>query len=55
MTVVSKTPRDGSCGELQSLTYLVTIVTWCMVAGMVYTEVAPRWQQFHVAPAMPAL
>ena len=22
---------------------------------MVYTELAPRWQQFHVAPAMPAL
>ena len=22
---------------------------------MVYTEPAPRWQQFHVAPAMPAL
>ena len=27
-----------------------------MVHGcMVYTELAPRWQQFHVAPAMPAL
>ena len=26
-------------------------VTW----SMVYTELAPRWQQFHVAPAMPAL
>ena len=22
---------------------------------MVYTELAPRWLQFHVAPAMPAL
>ena len=22
---------------------------------MVYTELAPRWQQFHMAPAMPAL
>ena len=22
---------------------------------MVYTEPAPRWLQFHVAPAMPAL
>ena len=22
---------------------------------MVYTELVPRWQQFHVAPAMPAL
>ena len=22
---------------------------------MVYTELAPRWQQFHVAPATPAL
>ena len=22
---------------------------------MVYTELAPRWQEFHVAPAMPAL
>ena len=22
---------------------------------MVYTDLAPRWQQFHVAPAMPAL
>ena len=22
---------------------------------MVYTELAPRWQQFHAAPAMPAL
>ena len=21
---------------------------------MVYTELAPRWLQFHVAPAMPA-
>ena len=27
-----------------------------MVHGcMVYTELAPRWLQFHVAPAMPAL
>ena len=27
-----------------------------MVHGcMVYTEPAPRWLQFHVAPAMPAL
>ena len=27
-----------------------------MVLGcMVYTELAPRQQQFHVAPAMPAL
>ena len=22
---------------------------------MAYTEIAPRWLQFHVAPAMPAL
>ena len=22
---------------------------------MVYTELAPRWHQFHVAPAMPEL
>ena len=22
---------------------------------MVYTELAPGWQQFHVAPAMPVL
>ena len=22
---------------------------------IVYTELAPRWQQFHVAPAMPVL
>ena len=22
---------------------------------MVYTELVPRWQQFHVAPAMPVL
>ena len=22
---------------------------------MVYTELAPRWLQFHMAPAMPAL
>ena len=22
---------------------------------MVYTELAPKWLQFHVAPAMPAL
>ena len=27
-----------------------------MVHGcMVYTELAPRWLQFHVAPAMPVL
>ena len=27
-----------------------------MVHGcMAYTELAPRWLQFHVAPAMPAL
>ena len=27
-----------------------------MVHGcMVYTELVPRWQQFHVAPALPAL
>ena len=28
-------------------------VTWCMVVWC--TQNAPRWQQFHVAPAMPAL
>ena len=22
---------------------------------MVYTDLAPRWQQYHLAPAMPAL
>ena len=28
-------------------------VTWCMVVWC--TQNAPRWQQFHEAPAMPAL
>ena len=28
-------------------------LTWCMVVWC--TQNAPRWQQFHVAPAMPAL
>ena len=28
-------------------------VAWCMVVWC--TQNAPRWQQFHVAPAMPAL
>jgi len=28
-------------------------VTWCMIVRC--TQNAPRWQQFHVAPAMPAL
>ena len=28
-------------------------VTWCLVVWC--TQNAPRWQQFHVAPAMPAL
>ena len=27
------------------------IVNWCMVC-MVYTKPVPRWQQFHMAPAM---
>ena len=29
-------------------------VTWRMVDWF-YTELVPRWQQFHVAAAMPAL
>ena len=33
--------------------YTLHEVKWCMVVWC--TQNAPRWQQFHVAPAMPAL
>ena len=53
------TSAKSAGGRLQlnthtHLTYVALHeVTWCMVVW--YTQNAPRWQQFHVAPAMPAL
>ena len=43
--------------QLNTHTPYVCGFAWSdMVHGcMVYTELAPRWLQFHVAPAMPAL
>ena len=35
------------------LTYVALHLTWCMVVWC--TQNMPRWQQFHVAPATPAL
>ena len=41
----------------QSVTVNWCVVVWCMrsCSCMVYTELAPRRQQFHVAPAMQQL
>ena len=42
--------------DSQLLLYKITLDYLDIVHGcMVYTELAPRQQQFHVAPAMPAL
>ena len=43
--------------QLNTHTPYVCGFAWSdMVHGcMVHTELAPRWLQFHVAPAMPAL
>ena len=45
------------CVKCLMFTALLTValheVTWCMVVWC--TQNAPRWQQFHVAPTMPAL
>ena len=42
---------------VKHLMYVALHEVTCLVHGcMVYTELAPRWQQYHVAPAvMPAL
>ena len=46
-----------SAAQRDITTYLTYValheVTWCMVVWC--TQNAPRWQQFHVVPAMPAL
>ena len=41
------------CFLLNYYYYTLHEVTWCMLVW--WTQNAPRWQQFHVAPAMPAL
>ena len=41
------------CFLLNYYYYALHEMTWCMVVW--WTQNAPRWQQFHVAPAMPAL
>ena len=50
-------PKVQVAGYSQTRMYLAYValheVTWCMVVW--FTQNVPRWQQFHVAPAMPAL
>ena len=59
VTAVAHKRSWSFCQKLQlnTRTPYVCGFAWSdMVHGcMVYTELAPGWQQFHVAPAMPAL
>ena len=54
VTAVARKRSRSVCQTRIHLTYVALHeVTWCMVVWC--TQNAPRWQQFLVAPSMPAL